>query len=307
MKIGLIAADGKRFPNLALMKLAAHHKATGDSVEWVSYFERYDRVYMSKVFTFTPDATTSILSGEVVKGGTGYGLYGELFCDGAEPDYAIYESCPWYSPHTAYGFLTRGCPRSCPWCVVPQKEGNIRPYRDVEAVLQGRKVAILMDNNVLACGHGLQQIEKIAKIGCKVDFNQGLDARLIAGNPEVAKLLARVKWISMLRLSCDSPAMLGVVESAAALLRSAGLKPYRIFCYALLKDLRESYERINFLKSLDIMPFAQPYRDFTTRQAVPQWQADMARWCNDKAIFKSCDFKGYRPRKGFCCKEYFMD
>ena len=142
MKIGLIDVDGHKFPNFALMKLANYHKQQGDTVEWVNHFQKYDKVYKSKVFTFTPDNDFALQSAEIIKGGTGYKMYNDLFCDDAEPDYSLY---PQY-PH-AYGFLTRGCIRRCSWCIVPKKEGDIRPYRDIETVLQGRKTAILMDNN----------------------------------------------------------------------------------------------------------------------------------------------------------------
>lgn len=55
MRIGLVSVDGRKFPNLALGKLSAWHKAQGDSVEWADpMFGEYDRVYMSKIFNFTP-------------------------------------------------------------------------------------------------------------------------------------------------------------------------------------------------------------------------------------------------------------
>ncbi|MDR2680602.1 MAG: radical SAM protein, partial [Tannerella sp.] len=197
MKTGLIDVDGHHFPNLALMKLANYHRQQGDIVEWVNHFEYYDKVYQSKVFTFTPDVSTFVRADEIVKGGTGYKMYNDLFCDDTEPDYSIY---PQYSH--AYGFLTRGCVRDCNWCIVPQKEGKIRAYRDIETVLQGRKTAILMDNNVLASEHGLQQLERIADLKCKVDFNQGLDSRLITN--DTAQLLSKIKWIRFIRFACDT-------------------------------------------------------------------------------------------------------
>ncbi|MEI3499941.1 MAG: hypothetical protein V8Q39_00220 [Anaerovoracaceae bacterium] len=119
MKIGLIDVDGHSgFPNLALMKISAWHKQQGDDVEWWIGLKKYDRVYMSKVFTFSPDVDAVIQAGEIVQGGTGYKDYRNLpqEIELTFPDYSIY---PDYKH--AIGFLTRGCIRSCPWCIVPQK------------------------------------------------------------------------------------------------------------------------------------------------------------------------------------------
>jgi radical SAM superfamily enzyme YgiQ (UPF0313 family) len=126
MKIGLVDVDSKNFPNLPLMKLSAYHKfcgiykQRGDTVSWAIGLEQYDILYMSKIFTFTPDDKTVYQSEEIIKGGTGYGLKNKL-PDNIEhiyPDYSLY---PQY--HEAYGFLTRGCPRNCEFCIVGQKEG----------------------------------------------------------------------------------------------------------------------------------------------------------------------------------------
>jgi len=124
MKIGLHDSDKTGFPNLALMKISAWHKAQGDAVEWWNLMFPYDKVYSSKVFTFTPECV--YLPPDTVKGGTGYGIYEDLpeEIDAMFPDYSIYPDCK-----HAIGFLTRGCIRHCPWCVVPRKEGAIRPYR----------------------------------------------------------------------------------------------------------------------------------------------------------------------------------
>ena len=115
MKVGLIDVDGHNFPNLPLMKLSAWHKRQGDSVEWYEplFSGHLDRVYMSKVFTFTPDYPYYVNADEVIKGGTGY-----FYPDGGKPlepeiehiypDYGLYGIT-----ETAYGFLTRGCPRGC--------------------------------------------------------------------------------------------------------------------------------------------------------------------------------------------------
>ena len=123
-RIGLVDVDGHNgFPNLALMRISAWHKALGDMVEWWDGMLPYDRIYMSKVFTFSPDNDTVMQSDEIIRGGTGYRDYGSLpeEIEAMPPDYSIYPRYPY-----AVGFLTRGCIRSCPWCIVPRKEGGIR-------------------------------------------------------------------------------------------------------------------------------------------------------------------------------------
>lgn len=289
MKTGLIDVDGHNFPNFALMKIANFHRRKGDTVEWVNNFERYDKVYQSKVFTFTPDNLFHVQSDRIVKGGTGYKMYDELFCDGTEPDYSIY---PQY-PH-AYGFLTRGCVRNCAWCIVPKKEGNIRAYRDVETVLQGRKTAVLMDNNVLACDHGLRQLEKIVDLGCKVDFNQGLDARLVTD--DIAKLLSKIKWIQYIRFACDTTSAVAPLLKAIEKLNRYGVKNYRIFVYLLVKYVAEANERCKILKRLGVNPFAQTYRDFDKNTLPTAEQKRFAWYVNQKAVFKSTEWEEYRYR-----------
>ena len=78
MKIGLIDVDGHNFPNLALMKIAGWHKQQGDMTEWAFAFNEYDRIYKSKVFTFTPDDLTAYQCPDIRKGGTGYDIKSRL-------------------------------------------------------------------------------------------------------------------------------------------------------------------------------------------------------------------------------------
>ena len=155
MNIGLHDSDKTDFPNYALMKISAWHKAHGDTVEWWNPLLTYDKVYSSKVFTFTPE--NPYLPENTIKGGTGYGKYAELppEIDAMFPDYSIYPKVNY-----AIGFLTRGCIRKCPWCVVPKKEGNIRPYRTWREIKRpDSRDIVFMDNNVLACPHGIEQIK----------------------------------------------------------------------------------------------------------------------------------------------------
>lgn len=281
MLVGLHDSDKTGFPNLALMKISAWHKAHGDSVEWWNPLMTYDRVYSSKVFTFTPE--NAYLPPDAIKGGTGYDVYTELpeEIDAAYPDYSLYPDCK-----HAIGFLTRGCIRRCPWCVVPKKEGQIRPYRTWREIKRSdSRDIVFMDNNVLACDYGIQQLYSMVGENVRIDFNQGLDARLIT--PEVASLLARLKWIRFIRMSCDTDAMLPVVERAIHLLEEYGVKPYRVFVYLLVQDIQSAERRAVALREIGAEVFAQPYRDFEHGIEPTQEQKALARWVNHKAIFKS--------------------
>jgi hypothetical protein len=306
MNIGLIAVDSD-YPNLALMKISSWHKSQGDLVEWYNPFDQYDIVYMSKIFSFTPDYGQWITNTKHIrKGGTGYDLYSVLpeEMEFVVPDYSLYPSI---DNKTAYGFLTRGCPNKCKWCVVPRKEGNIRPYMDVDDVaVDGRTNLVLMDNNVLACDYGLEQIQKIIDRGYRVDFNQALDARLVTD--DIAKLLAMVRWIDVIRFGCDTPRQIEECEEAMSMIDRYRKNPATYLMYTMIgNDFDEALNRLSHWKTFKrVRIVAQPFRDVdNTHQIVPQWQKDMARWAMRREIYTTCDFKDYEPRKGFKCSEYF--
>jgi hypothetical protein len=285
MKVGLYDSEMKSgYPNLALMKISAFHKSKQDDVYWFSPLEKYDKVYSSKVFTWTK--TNRRLPNNSIIGGTGYNS-DEWLSDEIEhicPDYSLY-NCK-----QSYGFLTRGCPNKCPWCFVPNKEGGIREHADIEEFVRHKDV-ILMDNNVLASEFGIAQIEKIIKLGLKVDFNQGLDARLIDNS--IAKLLSKIKWLKPLRLSCDQISQIPHIINAVSLLRWHNTTPRQYFCYVLVKDIPDAIERIKTIKALHLDPFAQPYRDISGKEPT-QEQKDFSRWVNHKAIFNSVLWEDYK-------------
>lgn len=252
MNIGLHDAErdhlkaGNKFPNYALMKISAYHKSQGDHVEWWNPLVKYDRVYSSKVFDFTP--TDSYLPEDTIRGGTGYRdlpvdnrLPDEI--DDMFPDYSIYPECDY-----AIGYLTRGCPNNCRWCIVPRKEGKIAPYRDwKDVVRKDTDKLILMDNNILACEYGISQLESLAGSGYRIDLNQGMDARLV--NDRVAGILARLDWIRFIRFSCDQKAQIKPVQRAIEFLGNYGIKPYRIFVYLLVTaDIQDAADRVEELK-----------------------------------------------------------
>lgn len=293
-KIGLIDVDGKNnYPNLALMKISTHHKYLGDNVEFVFANTKYDKVYASKVFTFTADYQYNINCDDVNYGGTGYKNFIDLpdEIEHCVPDYDLY-NCK-----SAYGFLTRGCIRNCSWCVVPKKEGSIRANADILEFLGDKKSAIIMDNNVLASDFGLKQIEKIIDLKIKVDFNQGLDARIIANNPDIAKMLSKVKWFKPLRMACDTLSQMDSIIKAVTMLREYGCKPSNYFIYVLVKEIPDALERVEMLKELKLDPFCQPYRNFENN-TVDHEAKKFSRWVNHKAIFKTVEWCDYN-KKGF--------
>lgn len=143
MKVGIHDHEKNGYPNLALMKISAWHKSVGDTVSWFDPLFSYDKVYSAKVFSWTPK--DRYLPADAVIGGTGFSLTDKLpeEIDAMCPDYELY-GC-----NKSYGFFTRGCPRKCSGCVVPEKEGKIRAYQDVDDFVRHKDV-VLMDNNVLA-------------------------------------------------------------------------------------------------------------------------------------------------------------
>lgn len=306
MRIGLLAVDSN-YPNLALMKISRFHKERGDEVDWYNPFDWYDILYMSKIFSFTEDWLQVISNvGAIIKGGTGYSLTTRLRkeIDSLQPDYSIYPSI---QSDTAYGFLTRGCPNKCKWCVVPTKEGMVSPYMDCDDIaIEGRTSLILMDNNILAAGkYCKQQLEKIISQGYKVDFNQGLDARLVT--EKNAKLLAQIKWIKRIRFGCDTKKQIRQCVRAIGLIRAYGYKGEFLLYCMLHGSIEECYQRVSHWRhDHKMVPYCQPYRDINNpRQEIPQWQLDMQRWADRKELYFSTDFKDYQPRAGFFCREYF--
>lgn len=305
MKIGLLSVDSNH-PTLALMKIAKYYKMNQDDVEWYNPFFHYDKVFFSKIFRYTPDYGYFINADIIEKGGSGYDLHKNLpyDIDRLQPDYSIY---PKIDNKTAYGFLTRGCPNHCPWCIVPLKEGNIKPYMDVEEIaVDNRTNLILMDNNILASEYGLAQIEKIIKMNYRVDFNQALDARLVT--KEIAKLLANVRWLHVIRFGCDTPMQVEHCKKAMQLIDKYREKPAQYLMYAMIgNNLQESYKRLSSFKdNKRVRIVAQPFRDYNNpHQIIPQWQKDMGRWAMRREIYSKVDFKDFKPRKGFKCKEYF--
>ena len=265
MQIGLHDAEmehikGKIFPNYALMKISAWHKAQGDNVEWWNPLKNYDVVYSSKIFDFTPE--NPYLPENTIRGGTGYAdvpIWQQLRqeVDQLFPDYSIYPACDY-----AIGYITRGCPNNCRWCVVPSKEGEIKPYRSWRQLIRpDSKKLVLMDNNILASDFGIAQLEELTRQNYAIDLNQGMDARLV--DDRVAKILAGLKWIKYIRFSCDQQAQIEPLRQTVELLGKYRVKPYRLFIYLLVTaDIEDAVKRVEALKRLgNITIYAQAERN----------------------------------------------
>lgn len=300
MKIGLIDVDGHNYPNLALMKLSTWHKAQGDEVEWWWGFSEYDRVYMSKVFdeTYTPDIPEPLNAKEIVKGGTGYGLDNKLpdEIEHIYPDYSLY---PELTKDTAYGFLTRGCPRGCHFCIVAGKEGRKSvKVADLSEWWNGQKNIVLMDANILACSQHMELLQQLIDSTAWVDINQGMDCRLLTKqNIEAINRLKLREIHFAWDYMRESKAVLRGLELYASL---ATRKPHgqyaTVYCLTNYDTtMEENLYRIYTLRGMGYDPYVMIYDKPHASREVRLLQ----RWCNNRRIFRSePDFNKYDPARG---------
>lgn len=300
MKVGLIDVDGHNFPNLALMKLSAWHKAKGDEVEWWwTDMIHYDIVYMSKVFSeeYSPDIPEPANADKVVKGGTGYGLENSLppEIEHIYPDYSLY---PDHTKDTAFGFLTRGCPRGCHFCIVAEKEGRRSvKVADLSEWWNGQRNIVLTDPNLLACKDHPDLLRQLIDSGAWVDVNQGFDCRLLT--PENIDAINRMK-VKDIHFAWD------YMKETDAVLRGLRLysglatrKPHGKFgtVYTMTNfdtTMEENLFRIYTLRDMGFDPYVMIYN----KPSAPREVRLLQRWCNNKMIFRSVPkFEQYDPKR----------
>ena len=266
MKIGLIDVDGHNFPNLALMKIAAYHKSLGDDVEWYDpmFSGHMDKVYMSKIFTFTDDYIYNIDSEEIVKGGTGYfyptgGTELPEEIEHIYPDYSIYYDKIPATRETAYGFLTRGCPRGCDFCIVGKKEGRCsKKVADLSQFWKGQKYIEVMDPNLLACSEWKDLLQQLIDSKATVNINQGMDIRFMTEEKVETRNKLKVKLIHFAWDNYEFETY-EKLKKYRPLLKFNGRK---LRVYVLVNfntTLEQDLDRIYKLKELDYDPYVMIY------------------------------------------------
>lgn len=301
MNIGLIDVDGHNFPNVALMKLASYHRMKGDKVEWaMPMFGDYDRIYASKVFTFTPDFDIMLYkTKELIKGGTGYDIKSQLPEEIDNHSGLAYDLYPQH--RFSVQFYSRGCIRHCPFCLVHDKEGYIHPVKPMEWNPKAEWIEVL-DNNFFANPEWRAAVEDLRKQHLPIKFH-GVDIRIM--DEEQAAALNALRLKGSVHIAWDLPS-LDLTEKLEAITNH--IKPYKIVCYVLVgfnSTPEQDLHRLNTLKRLGILPFVQPFRDYNNKRKPTQYEKDISRWANRAWLFKSMGFENYEPRKGFKCIEYF--
>lgn len=322
MRIGLIDVDSHNFPNLALMKISAYHKSKGDTVEWCFPLIHYDIVYVSKVFgdEYTDMDLTIMQADKIIYGGTGFAI---KVVNGKEhyeptndnklphevehiyPDYSLY---PELTNDMAYGFLTRGCPNNCSFCIVSKKEGRQSiKVADLSEFWDGQRNIKLLDPNILACKEHIELLKQLADSGAYVDFTQGLDARFI--NEENVALLKQIK-VKMIHFAFDfMKNEKRIIDGFKLVKEHLEISERNSIVYMLTNydtTIWEDLYRVRMIKEIGFTPDVRIYRK--TALPRPHILRDLQRWCNNRMLYQSCNFFDYVPRSdGKPIKEIYAD
>lgn len=289
MNIGLIDVDSHNFPNLALMKISAYHKSRGDSVEWWNGLKHYDIVYQSKVFTdlYSADIDHCINADQVIRGGTGYDLKNTLpdEIEHQYPDYDLYGIT-----QKSFGFLTRGCPRGCPFCIVKEKEGNTHTVADLDEFWRGQKEIVLMDSNITASKDCVRLFRQLADSKALINFEGGVDVRFMT--EQKASLINDMR-VSMIHFAWDNYEMESyeMLKKIRPLIRLTDRK-IRVYVLTNFNTTHEQdLERIYKLKEIGCDPFVMIY----DKPHAPKLTKRLQRWCNNKFVFRACEkFEDYK-------------
>jgi len=296
MNIGLIQVDGK-MPNLALMKLSAWHKSKGDFVS-VMYGDvvatrliEFDKIYISVIFEDNKDKALQLQKQFMDAEIGGVGVNNNQLPDEIEhmmPDYDAFK-CDY-----SIGFTTRGCLRNCDFCKVRQQEGLIRKHTDIyEFRHPDHNHIVLLDNNILAVPRHFEKIaEQIMKENLTVDFNQGLDIRLLTDKN--AKILNKLKVKPTYRFAFDTPQIEPYIRKGVKILRRNGIN--RATFYVLVgfdTTLDQDLHRLEVIKELDMRPYVMRYKSCHGKKIY----TDLSAWANQQQFFMATDFEEFRFKR----------
>lgn len=283
------------------MKIAAYHKEQGDDVEWYEPFfsGHMDKVYMSKIFTFTPDYQYYVDADHIEKGGTGYfypdgGKLLPQYIEHMYPDYTIYHERIPATKNTAYGFLTRGCPRGCDFCIVATKEGKCSTkVADLSEFWNGQKNIILLDPNMYACHEWRDLSQQLIASKAWVDFSQGCDIRLMT--PEKIEMIKQIK-IKQIHFAWDRYEEKDLIVSKFREFKKiTGWDKRKLSVYVLTNfntSHDQDLDRIYTLRELGYWPYVMVYE----KDKLPKGHITrkLQRWVNMRAVFEKIkDFKDY--------------
>jgi hypothetical protein len=296
MVVGLIDVDGHNFPNLALMRISAFHKQSGDSVEWWwTDFKHYDAVYMSKIFSdaYSKDAAEPLNADKVYKGGTGYCIHlengREVFDESKNvslpteiekcfPDYSLYPQFDF-----AVSMTSRGCPRGCEFCIVGKKEGRQSvKVADVSDFWNGQKEIRVLDPNITACRDKRDLFDQYRQTDALIDFTQGLDIRLL--NDADIDDINHMR-IQTLHFAWDNPKD-DLAPKFKAFAEKFRRKTNIGVVYLLTNfnsTMEENLYRIYTLRDLGFDPYVMIY----DKPHAPKEITRLQRWCNSRFIFKT--------------------
>ena len=311
--IGLIDFDGK-IPNLALMKISTYYKSQGIPVELVKPGRKYEKVYCSVLFSWNREkaARLQAIYPDIEFGGTGWDINKTLSpeIETCRPDYDLYtvdDILPRIRGGIAtkaskirkaeeiinagIGFTSRGCIRSCGFCVVPKKEGRLHHVAEIRDLLNSRSnVLILLDNNITADPDCIEKLHEIRDRGLVTDITQGIDVRLMT--PEIAKALSEVKLLRSLHYAWDLMEFEDQVMRGIKILMQY-VPVWKHMCFMLIgfnTSFEEDIYRFTKLTEMGVDPYIMPYN----KQYKSEKLRHFTRWVNSR-IYKVCSFEEYEP------------
>lgn len=337
MKIGIIDADllGRakhRFPNLACEKISAYWKERGATVELLlnyDNFDKYDQIYISKVFTDTPIPAWIRESEKIHVGGTGFyfdqapNLPEEI--EHHMPDYNLYNE--WieieverirnikgdafnekstraqFREYTDYsiGFLTRGCFRKCEFCV-NQKYNHVVKHSSINEFYDDKKPRLcFLDDNFLGYPCWKDILQEVIDLKKPFKFKQGLDERILTD--EKCKMLFSSNYDGDYTFAFDNVADYDLIKSKLEMIRqyrkSKSIKFYVLVGFESTDavDIENAFKRIKLLMEYQCLPYIMRYQNKNyspwKNSSYRGMYVALARWCNQPSIFKKMSFRHF--------------